>query len=286
MILQAFINEKSLQGQFKPENVELAIRTFIGLLSTLQQVNDQGQVFKSSLFFNEQAISGEHLDSTLSENGDLHKGFLNNLKSAQKWDNEQMHDPEIFYTWNNDILTGTSVAEIAERKMQNSDQPFLLVNFIGSTYSTKSEIKIDKEIQTSAEGTDSVNTDSVNIDCSHDETSILSWLKLNGFISKHDRYDESSTIPPLDEQTVLGGPEFEKTHYKNKGRRAFRLKSTNQLWAVDASEGHQIGKPHIEVFSEIDGLHLGTSIYNEIKLDTSRKVNLRKININRKYPID
>lgn len=275
MSMQVFINEKSLQGQFNSGNVETGIKTFISTIATLEKVKSEITTYRSSIFFNEQAIAGIHLNASLNNNGDLLRGFLNNLKGAEMWENAQVHDLETIYSWNGNLLTGTSVAEIAERRILNNNINYVLVNFMDSTYSQNLQITIEKD-----------QAGSIDVECSHNEMTLISWLRSKNLIAKHDEYDESRRISPLDDQTVLGGPEFEKTTFKNKGRRAFRLIGTNQLWAVDASDGHLFGKPHIEVFSEIDGKHLGTSMYNEINLDTSRKVNLRKININRHYPID
>lgn len=275
MSMQVFINEKSLQGQFNSGNVETGIKTFISTIATLEKVKSEITTYKSSIFFNEQAIAGIHLNASLNNNGDLLRGFLNNLKGAEMWENSQVHDSETIYSWNGNLLTGTSVAEIAERRILNGGLNYIMVNFIDSTYSQNLQITIEKD-----------QVGSIDIESSHNEMTLISWLRSKNLIAKHDEYDESRKIPPIDDQTVLGGPEFEKTHFKNKGRRAYRLIGTNQLWAVDASDGHIFGKPHIEVFSEIDGKHLGTSIYDQINLDTSRKVNLRKININRHYPID
>lgn len=273
--MQVFINEKSLQGQFNSGNVETGIKTFISTIATLEKVKSEITTYKSSIFFNEQAIAGIHLNASLNNNGDLLRGFLNNLKGAEMWENSQVHDSETIYSWNGNLLTGTSVAEIAERRILKGGLNYIMVNFIDSTYSQNLQITIEKD-----------QVGLIDIESSHNEMTLISWLRSKNLIAKHDEYDESRRIPPIDDQTVLGGPEFEKTRFKNKGRRAYRLIGTNQLWAVDASDGHIFGKPHIEVFSEIDGKHLGTSIYDQINLDTSRKVNLRKININRHYPID
>lgn len=270
--MQVFINEKSLQRQFDDTSIESAVKTFIGTLSILEKAKDRGAIFKSNLFFNEQAIDGVHLNSILNKNGDLRLSFLNNLKSAERWESSKVHDSEIIYSYEEECVTDTSVAEIAERKLQNEKLLCVLINFTNSTYS-KNEIIVKKE-----------EDNKINVDCSHDEPTLINWLRVKNLLN--DPYDESKKLPPEDHQTVLGGPEFEITTFKNKGRRAYRLIGTNQLWAVDASEGHLFGKPHIEVFSEIDGKHMGTSLYNEINLDRSRKVNLRKININKHYPLN
>jgi hypothetical protein len=272
--MQVFINEKSLQGQFDTVDVENGIKSFLATLKILDQIKGKGSIFRSNLFFNEEAISGTHFNAMLATNGDLLNGFINNLKSASKWQDSQVHDPNVLYSWNEDIVSDSSVAEVAARKFQSPTLASVLLNFVKSSYSCQTEISILREF-----------AESVKIDCSHSEDSLIILLRKLNFISQRDKYDETLKVPPFDDQTILVSDKFEITVYKNKGRRAYRLKGTNQLWAVDDSEGHLFGKPHIEVFSEIDGKHMGTSIYNEIKLEEKYKRN-RKINLARTYPIE
>lgn len=272
--MQVFINEKSLQGQFNAANVENGIKSFIATLKILDKIKGQESIFRSNLFFNEEAISGVHFNSMLAANGDLLNGFLNNLKSASKWQDSQVHDPEDLYSWNQDIVSDSSVAELAARKFQNSTLVSVLLNFVSSTYSYDTAISVLKNLN-----------DEVKIDCSHSENSLIALLRKYNLISQHDKYNEALKVPPFDDQTILATDRFEITVYKNKGRRAYRLIGTSQLWAVDDSEGHLFGKPHIEVFNEIDGAHMGTSVYNEINLEDKYKRN-RKINLARTYPIE
>ena len=272
--MQVFINEKSLQGQYTAGNVEQGIRTFLSVLSFLDKLKDKGTVFKSTLLFNEQAIKDVHLNAILPWNGDLLNAFTLNIKSAAKWESERVHSDDDHFAWKADNVSGSSVAELAERKIQNNLLAGVLLNFSDSTYSSELQIGIKKN----------ANVD-VELDCSFNEATLIVWLRKHGLISQHDAYDVNSKTPPLDDQTILADARFEKTVYKNKGRRAYRLIGTNQLWAVDASEGHIIGAPHLEVFDEISGKHLGTSLYNVIALDKKYKRN-RSIRLDLTYPID
>ncbi len=243
-------------------------------LKFLNQLKEKGTIYNSVLLFNEQAIKDVHINASLPDNGDLLRAFLNNIKSAVKWESERVHSNDDQYNWRKEYVTGTSVAELAERKLQNNKLAGILLNFSKSSYSSEDQINIKKN--------SNVNID---VDCSFDEKTLTLWLRKYNFVPQHDAYDPSSKLAPLDDQTILAEDMFEKTQYKNKGRRVYRLKGTNQLWVVDASEGHQFGEPHLEVFSEINGEHLGTSLYNKIDLDKRYKRN-RKINLQRTYLID
>lgn len=272
--MQVFINEKSLQGQYTAGNVEQGIKIFLSVLNFLDNLKDKGTVFKSTLLFNEQAIRNVHLNAILPLNGDLLNAFLLNLKSAGKWESERLHSVGDYFRWKSEDVSGTSVAEVAERKLQNSSLAGGLLNFSGSTYSAQLQIEIKKNAEVEVE-----------LDCVYNEETLIIWLRKHGLIPQHDAYDVNSKTPPLDDQTVLANPAFEKTIFKNKGRRAYRLIGTNQLWVVDASEGHIIGAPHLEVFDEISGKHLGTSLFNVIALDTKYKRN-RRIRLDLTHPLD
>lgn len=272
--MQVFINEKSLQGQYSVENVDQGIRTFLSVLTLLDTLGVKGTIFKSTFLFNEQAIKDIHLNAILPSNGDLLNAFLLNLKGAAKWESERLHSTDDNFAWKEDDVSGTSVAEVAERKLQNNMLAGGLLNFSGSTYASQQQIEIIKNAE-----------NNVELDCLYNKETLILWLRKQGLIPKHDAYDVKSKTAPLDDQTVLTSSSFEKTVYKNKGRRAYRLIGTSQLWVVDASQGHIIGAPHLEVFDEISGKHLGTSLFNVIALDPKYKRN-RRIRLDLNYPID
>ncbi len=271
--MRVFINEKSLQSQFNATTIVDGVKKFIETVDFLNKLEIDKKILKSQFIFNENAIAGMHLSSSLANNRDLRQNFLQAIQNSIVWNKAQLHDSQLLYSWNEDIVTDTSIAENTEHQIQKTGISALF-NFSNCNYSNHTNIDILKE-------PDQVT----NLHCIHNLDSLKKWLRIHKIIEEHDEYDETKKIAPFDDQTVLIGEEFEITTYKNRGRRAYRLKGTNQLWAVDDSKRHIIGKPHLEVFSEIDGKHLGTSFYNEINLDTTRAVNLRKI-ILRHYPID
>lgn len=121
----------------------------------------------------------------------------------------------------------------------------------------------------------------IDVDTVYDVQTLFDWCVANGIINPNETYDESSDIAPRDEQTVLNnGAVFELTNYpRNNGRRIYRKIGTNELWVVDGSRRHAGAKAHIEVFDENTKLHLGTSLYNEIQLDTKYRKSNRDINL-------
>ena len=128
------------------------------------------------------------------------------------------------------------------------------------------------------------NTTKTKVECVESNEALIEWLRKAGLINPREPYVENKRVAPFDEQTVLYSDRFKKSVYKNKGRRAYWLQSTQQLWVVDASVSHSY-VPHIEVFDGTTGAHLGTSEYNKIQLDTKYK-DKHRINLAKTYPID
>lgn len=267
--MQVFINECSLDEQFNPHNLEEAIKTFLQSINSLNQFNNK-TVFKSILFFNYKVIKGTHIETSLKANFSLNTVFIQNLKNAINWEESQTHDISAQYIYNEENFVSTSVAEITERKIKSPLLKAVLINFIDSKFGNNTQISIIKN-----------GNFTTNVDCAFDVTSIHEWLIENGYIDPLAIYDESIGLPPLDKQTVLINEAFEPTQWRNGcyGRKVYRLRGTNQLWAVDSSLKHSTNKAHIEVFDEITKMHLGTSIYNAINLNTKYKKSNRSINL-------
>jgi len=255
--MEIFINECSLIEQFHPYNIVDSIRVFLKTIEAVNKYNDK-TVFKSSTFISYKAIKDTHIESSLKSDFNLRSVFFQNLKNATSWESQQIHENESEYIFETINYTGTSVAEIAERKIIEPRGNSILINFIDSVFGDKSEIGVEKNKETTA-----------NVNCAYDEDSIIDWLIKIGIIDPYKEYNVNSRLPPLDQQTVLMNPEFELTRWKNNRRKLYRRIGTNQLWAVDCSKRHTTQKAHIEIFDENTRKHLGTSIYNKIELNTS-----------------
>lgn len=267
--MQVFINECSLNEQFNPFNLFEEIRAFLRTINTLNQFNDR-KVFKSVMFFDYKAIKNTHIESSLKTNFELNSVFSQNLKNAINWEEEQVHDENSSYIFNEEEYVNTSIAEITERELTIPFLKAVLINFVDSKFAENRIISVQKNLDINA-----------NISCAFDETSIQDWLIQNGFINPDAEYDESSGLPPLDKQTVLANDQFEATQWRNGrfGRKVFKFKGTTQLWVVDGSSMHANNRAHIEVFDQITKKHIGTSLYNRIELDPKYIKKNRIINL-------
>jgi hypothetical protein len=112
---------------------------------------------------------------------------------------------------------------------------------------------------------------SIPIVCQVDEIEALSQELL-----AKERYDDSSTIPPADNQTILRDKElFEATAINNvQGRKVYRHKETDLLFYVDNL--HYGKKAHLEVFDSLGKTHLGEADIRTGKVDQAKKDDKKK----------
>ena len=261
-----------MDGQYETrEDVLTVTKTFIGALNVLVELKRNTEIFSYNChaFYLKESIKGTKYISALKKDKVSNDIYLKNMKLLGNsfWEEEYIHDYNCSYMHNAIEFVTTSVAEIAERKIQNQDLNSFLLNFEKSYFSEVNDIDVLKD-----------NKFSVIIDCNCSKETIINWFKKRGCIVP---YDPTSKTSPDDEQTVLGKSDlFELTQYKRQnGRRVFRRIGTNQLWYVDSSPRHATEKAHIEVFDEKTKKHLGTSLYNEINVDKSHLDPQRTIDI-------
>lgn len=265
--MQVFINEKSLHGQFTVHTVENAIRTFINTIQTINDYRLDSRVFTTQYFFNFNAINGVHLNSTLEANKELKNTFFQNIRGASKWEDQRLHSNTSSYVSNEINYVDSSIGELAERKIQNGDLKGFLLNFKLSIFDDSVQIDVLKD--------GAVN---VSLDCTKDEDSIMDWLIRNNYIDPDEVYDLNSRSSPLDHQTVLRDNNiFQGMSIRNQGRKVYRRIDTDELWVVDNL--HYGNDSHIEVFHRTSREHLGTSPYNEIRLETRYRVEGRTITL-------
>lgn len=267
--MEIFINECSLEEQYaSPFDFEQSIRSFIKTLNFLVDINKEKKVYRSRFFFNSKAISGFHLGTTLKKNHSINNLYNVTIQriNPQTWQNEQIHDYESSYKFNRIEYKSTSVAEIAERQNINKDYIGCLLNFEASSFSEFNEIDILKNDETN-----------ISIYCFIDKNAIYNWLVEKEILVPQEKYDENSKFPPTDLQSIINNKAlFDSTDYpKNQGRKIYRRKGTNELWVVDNM--HIGKKAHCEVFDEKTQIHLGTSLYNEVKINDAGKDRMRRI---------
>lgn len=264
--IQIFINESSLHGQYTDYNLEDNIKNFLNMLKYINSQQFNPEIFTTRLFFNvSQALNDQHIGGILEKNFSLKKVFFDNIKNVSKWENERIHDLSANYVYEQEDYVGRSIAELAERKLQNNELREMLVNFPNSKFEDKVNIEVCKN-----------NTCNILLNCSFDENSALSCFISHRLITLNQKYDVNFKYPPRDYQTILNNSgKFAITRYKNQKRKVYERIGYDELWTVD---NLHFGKDaHIEVFHKITGEHLGTSPYDKIILETKYKENDRKL---------
>lgn len=266
MTTQIFINERSLHGQFAEYNIKDAIKNFIAVLKFINSQKFTSDIFTTKLFFNiAYAYKDEHIGAILENNQSLKSIFFHNIRNVSKWENERMHDLKSTYIYNKEDYVGSSVAELAERKLTNRNIKEILLNFQNSKFAQSNTINICKN-----------GNIYISISCSFDEDSISECFIHHGLIDPKSQYDIESKYPPRDFQTVLRDNSiFTLTTYLNQNRKVYERLNYGQLWAVDNL--HYGTEAHIEVFDKVTGSHLGTSQYDKIEVETKYKENGRSL---------
>lgn len=260
--MQIFINEASLCGQYTClHHFQEAVKLFVLSLRRIHCIQNDKDVLTSKHFYCSNALSNVLFESALKSDTTLRNGFYENFQRVNPkcWESSKCHEGHCIYDFSGKDYVGTSIAELAERKLRARDLDGFLMNFEDSPFGDSTTIEILKD-----------GKDPISVDCATSPESIEEWLIVHGFLKPDEEYDESSKFPPSDHQTVLRDSNiFVRTNYLNKGRRVYRRSGTNELWCVDHS--HAGKKAHIEVFDESTKEHIGTSLIHVICLDRSFK---------------
>ncbi len=151
--MEIFINEMSLHAQYN-DNSEfgLAVEEFISIVSEIKRTIRNKSFYKdSNIVFDREAIINQNFLSSLGKIKDkfFQKAFKEIIFDTQEpidWRTEQKHNSNDIFICEliNDIVTNTSLAEVAERKIQNNEQIYVLINFINSVFSKSQRIEIRK----------------------------------------------------------------------------------------------------------------------------------------------
>lgn len=268
--MQIFINECSLHSQYySADEFTEAIKIFFSIFSYLNELHIERTVYQNpTLFINYEAIRDETFISSL--NKDLRdksiwralRNILFNKQNAVDWSHEQKHSLVDIFEYNDENVTATSMAELAERKIIDNDLIGALVNFQKSKFTN--EIACVTKNKKWA----------IDLDCIINKTSLVNLLKKHSLL--HD-YDYSSKEPPADCQTILSDTKrFERTGRPyQQGRKVYQEIETKYYWYVDNM--HFGESAHLEVFDS-NGVHLGESDLSgnidRMKIDTFKKLKL------------
>ncbi len=252
--MEIFINELSFHEQFYDRSeFKQAIKIFYSVFIELNRKKIEHALYwDENLFQIYKAIENEIFISSLNKIGDksLRQALINILRNklnVKDWKLEQLHSSDDWFEWNKDLVTDTSLAELAERKFRNRNLLGLLINFPQSKFANLSVIVIIKN-------QDEENP--INLDCVENKGSLTEWFETNLHLSSIE-YDCTSTSPPTDTQTILRDTDrFEPTSMFPQGRRVYREIETGYYWYVDNK--HCGRGSHLEVFSS-QGKHIGVA---------------------------
>ncbi|GAA6623063.1 hypothetical protein [Scytonema sp. NUACC26] len=264
--MEIFINEVSLEGQYITEaEFRDAIKNFISIFELINQKIKDKKLYKddSNIYANYEAIKGSNFNASLNQIKDksLRVAFINivfNKLNPKEWRQEQIHSSEDLFdclTIDNDYknVSNTSLAEIAERKLQNHKQEYLIINFINSSFRIP-----HPDISNSCLITIIKNNDEIYQICLDGVESKLAlefWLKHKLHLSQLE-YSLNTTESPRDEQTVLlNVKRFKKTSFRYDGRFIYCELTTGRYWYIDNL--HYGKAAHLEVFDKTGKQHLG-----------------------------
>jgi len=264
--MEIFINEVSLEGQYLNEaEFRDAVKTFTAIFLLINEKIQKKKLYKgeSAIFIKYKAIRGFNFHTSLNllKDKSLKTAFINivfNKSNPQEWCTEQLHSSEDLFDClisddNCKNVNDTSLAEVTERKLQNPDSEYLLINFANSSFRIA-----HPNIKNNCLITIIKNNDEINLICLDGIDSKLAlefWLEHKLNVSQLE-YSLDSKEPPRDKQTILRDTtRFKKTANKCQARVIYLESNTERYWYVDNLHYGQAS--HLEVFDKTGKNHVG-----------------------------
>ena len=234
--MEIFINELSLHGQYpSQETFTQSVVQFVEVFSFVQDKVKGGELFKDDLFITQKALLQETFLQSFERIKDVplkiaFRSIIFNKLNPRDWRSERLHLSAVLYTSEtclvqDKFVTDTSVAEIAERKLNNSDKKYLLINFNQSQFTNCSTFEVIKE-----------EKEVIELDCIETKDALEKWLDI--------------PIEPLD-IFLRNTTRFSRTNLIFQGKTIFKETQTGYYWYLD-----NFHKNEFEVFNS-DGIHIG-----------------------------
>ncbi|WP_445247802.1 hypothetical protein [Microcoleus sp. OTE_8_concoct_300] len=293
--MEIFINEVSLEGQYLNEaEFTKAVRVFKAIFEVINEKIKDKQIYKedNKFFVNYEAVKVSNFNKSLNQIKDksLKQAFMNivfNKSNPKEWRTEQVHSSTDWFdclmiNGQYKVVNDTSLAEIAERKLQNSRSTYLLINFINSSFHLVHPHITNCCLITIVKNNDEVNC--IKLDCLDDKSALEDWLE-HTFNLSCSVYDELSNDPPRDEQTILRDKQrFQKTSSRWHDRAIYREVATDRYWYVDNL--HCGKSAHLEVFNKAKS-HVGEADI-EGNIDESKRDQNKRLDryLNARRPDD
>ncbi len=257
--MEIFINESSLEGQYhnQTEFTE-GIRGFISIFSFVKKLKNI-QLFKDDLLIYESAISNEIFQASFDKIRDkslkvAFRGIVLNKLNPKNWRTEQVHSTEDAYFYiqgeNIEDFTGKTLAEMAERNLQEVNKRRLAINFTNSRFQTLASIPILKNSEAATP---------IPIDCCDNKEILENWIgnidiTATEFLKDTNRFTSTSKI-------------------STQGTRIYQEMATDYYWHFDNfhdyisfevydRQGTHIGVADIEGIIDFEQAKEGRSISN------------------------
>ena len=249
--MEFYINELSLHGQYtNGHDAVAALTTYNRLLSLLHDKQTEGFYNRDLLFhFDRKTLQNETFQVSLDRNpqvGGRFRELLRERLKAKDWRDSRIHADDVFYYHGDDLVTDTTLAEIAERNAQNSEKPRLLLNFSASVFGAKTVLTIVKNQKTH-----------LSVDCADEEKTVNNWIEI--WLQK--------PAPKRRDAFLVDNPQrFQKTIYTVKGATVYIETATNYRWYIDTFHDTN---PHFEVFNDKKE-HLGIANTETGEIDFSK----------------
>ena len=257
---QIFVNECSLQGQFQTQaHFEQALKVFMSVFENIKHnKNLHKELYKNELFIEYQAIKGSPFQANLNQIKDksLKTAFTSlvfNKLNPINWRYQQVHALHDNYVLVETLenITDTSIAEISERKLQQNEVAYLLINFPDSSFNASHP---DFSLCQLIAVLKNQGATSIFVDCLDNKLAFEQWVQ-----NKLDNRNFLETNPDR----------FDKTSKCVQGQPVYTERDTNYTWYLD-----NLHKDHFEVFNR-QGKHLGEAnsegILDTTKIDSSKR---------------
>lgn len=274
--MEIFINECSLTGQYyDKEEFENSLKSLTSVFYFINEKvkNENKQIFGDlQVFINYEAIKGSNFFAAYNKtNQQLKQQFLSNVfqrSGAKNWTSEQVHSHEdkFFYSSSDEDIhdvSNTSIAEVAERTLQNPNNNYLLVNFINSIFCVENCQHPDiRECFSIPIVKNNSEEFPIKLDSLDNKFALENWLR------------EKQVLKDSELKGVLKDTKkFRKTSRNWDGQSIYHEIHTKRYWYLD-----NLHKNHFEVFDSTGKNHLGIADLegniDETKKDPNRSIDI------------
>jgi hypothetical protein len=273
--MEIFINECSLTGQYYDVGeFETSLKNLASIFYFINEKvkSENKQIFGDiSVFVDYEAIRGSNFFAAFkNSNPQIRKNFRESVfqfSRAKHWSSEQVHSPEdkfLYLSSKKDIhdVSNTSIAEVAERTLQNPNNNYLLVNFINSIFCVENCQHPDiRECFSIPIVKNNSEEFLVKLDCLDNKSAIENWLR------------EKQILKDPELKGILkDAKRFRKIPRQGEPNRYFEI-LTKRYWYLD-----ELHRNHFEVFDSTGKNHLGVADLegniDETKKDPNRSIDI------------